>query len=127
MENIAGTKSSLAWAVRISVLAMVLLWLIPTIGLLVSSFRDRDQISASGWWNAPFSVALTEAGRADLDAQRQEGDVWVIEGNIFADPSVSDRFKSGESQITAFGSRGAAPAEFLRHLYRRISTASAGF
>lgn len=27
-----------------------LLWLIPTIGLLVSSFRDRTDIQVSGWW-----------------------------------------------------------------------------
>ena len=27
-----------------------LLWTIPTIGLLVSSFRQRDDIKASGWW-----------------------------------------------------------------------------
>ncbi len=50
MENIAGTKSRLVWAANISVLMLVLLWTIPTFGLLVSSFRDRDQISTSGWW-----------------------------------------------------------------------------
>jgi alpha-glucoside transport system permease protein len=27
------------------------LWTIPTIGLLVSSFRNRDDIQTSGWWN----------------------------------------------------------------------------
>lgn len=27
-----------------------LVWTIPTIGLLVSSFRDRDDIRTSGWW-----------------------------------------------------------------------------
>jgi alpha-glucoside transport system permease protein len=27
-----------------------LLWLIPTVGLLVSSFRDRTDIQISGWW-----------------------------------------------------------------------------
>jgi alpha-glucoside transport system permease protein len=28
------------------------LWLVPTIGLLVTSFRNRDDIHSSGWWNA---------------------------------------------------------------------------
>ena len=40
MENIAGTKSSLTWAVHIAVAALVLLWLFPTVGLFVSSFRS---------------------------------------------------------------------------------------
>jgi alpha-glucoside transport system permease protein len=31
-------------------LILVLIWMIPTIGLLVSSFRDRFSIQTSGWW-----------------------------------------------------------------------------
>ncbi|MEP5805236.1 MAG: carbohydrate ABC transporter permease, partial [Roseobacter sp.] len=56
MDNIAGTKSSLSWAVNLSVAFLVVLWLIPTVGLLVSSFRDRDAITATGWWLSPFAV-----------------------------------------------------------------------
>ncbi|MCP4327203.1 MAG: carbohydrate ABC transporter permease [Hyphomicrobiales bacterium] len=112
MDNIAGQKSSLTIVTYVSVIAIVIIWLIPTVGLFVSSFRDRDQISASGWWRAPFSVALAEAGRADLESQKEENGVWVLKGNIFADPDVADRFKSGDSRITAFGSKGRAPGEF---------------
>ena len=52
MDNIAGTRSSLQWAVHISVAVLVALWLFPTVGLFVSSFRTGDQISSSGWWQA---------------------------------------------------------------------------
>ncbi len=31
-------------------LLIVVLWTIPTIGLFISSFRDRDDIRSSGWW-----------------------------------------------------------------------------
>ncbi len=84
MDNIAGSKSSLTWAVHISVLALVLLWLFPTVGLFVSSFRTGDQIATSGWW-----AALGEAEQnivlraADPDDNRvADGDQFVVTGNL---------------------------------------------
>ena len=37
MDNIAGQNNALKWAVNISVLILVIAWLIPTVGLFVSS------------------------------------------------------------------------------------------
>ncbi|MGB0497818.1 MAG: carbohydrate ABC transporter permease [Rubricella sp.] len=111
MDNIVGKKSGLVWALNLSVIAMVLIWLIPTVGLLVSSFRDRDQISASGWWQSPFAVELTFAARAGTEA-RQEGDVYIVEGNIFEYEDVAETFADAAGEVTAFGVRGRAPTEF---------------
>jgi alpha-glucoside transport system permease protein len=33
-----------------ALLLLVLIWTIPTLGIFVSSFRDRGQIAGSGWW-----------------------------------------------------------------------------
>jgi alpha-glucoside transport system permease protein len=49
-----------SWFVRITVLIIVLLWLIPTIGVLITSFRPESLVDTSGWWTAlahPFRAA----------------------------------------------------------------------
>ncbi len=84
MDNIAGTKSSLTWAVHISVLFLVLLWLFPTLGLLVSSFRTTDQIVTGGWWKAMFPAEQNLVLRAkDPEEQVRDGALYVIEGQLF--------------------------------------------
>ena len=84
MDNIAGTKSSLTWAVNLSAAALVILWLVPTLGLFVSSFRDRDQIASSGWWNALSASEQTAQVRAGApDTAVEEGGLFVISGNAF--------------------------------------------
>jgi alpha-glucoside transport system permease protein len=48
----------------ITMVLLTILWTIPTIGLLVTSFRTRDEAAASGWWTAlarPFTQDWTTA------------------------------------------------------------------
>lgn len=83
-HTIAGKKPLLTWAVHFSVLVLVLLWLFPTAGLFVSSFRSADQILSSGWWNALSSQTQNMMIRTQgSDAQRQNGALYIIEGNLF--------------------------------------------
>jgi alpha-glucoside transport system permease protein len=85
MDNIAGTKSSLVWAVHLSVLVLVLLWLFPTVGLFVSSFRTADQIVTNGWWQSLGDVEQNLVLRAaDPDENRVERNGrYFVEGNLF--------------------------------------------
>ncbi|AJE46907.1 carbohydrate ABC transporter permease [Celeribacter indicus] len=84
MDSIAGRKPALAWAVHLSVALLVLLWLLPTLGLFVSSFRTADQISSSGWWKALFPQEQTMILRTAAPETQQEIDgAHAIEGNLF--------------------------------------------
>lgn len=92
MDNIAGTKSALTWVVHISVVFIVALWLFPTVGLLVSSFRTTDQIASSGWWASLFPSELNEVHRAvdPDDFRTADGDLYVVEGNVFGEPGAKE-------------------------------------
>ncbi len=88
MDNIAGNKPTLVWALNLSVIALVFLWIFPTLGLFVSSFRTGDQITASGWWSALFPAEQTIQIRAlDPDANRVEVEpgVFAVTGDVFAE------------------------------------------
>ena len=39
------------WLVKLIVIAIALLWLVPSLGLLVTSFRPAQDITSSGWWS----------------------------------------------------------------------------
>jgi len=105
MASIAGTKSSLVWAVHLSLLAMVLLWLFPTAGLLVSSFRTGDQIATSGWWkslgDSEQNLTLRTGGAAE---QAEKDGQFVIEGNLFGEP--------GEAVISVWGTSSRSISDY---------------
>jgi len=61
------------WLTRIAVIAIVLLWLIPTLGVLITSFRLENLAATEGWWTVltkPLDTAqwTLDNYRAALDA-----------------------------------------------------------
>ncbi|MBO6719954.1 MAG: carbohydrate ABC transporter permease [Rhizobiaceae bacterium] len=108
MSSIAGSKSGLTWAVQISVVLLVALWLFPTVGLFISSFRTADQISTSGWWAALFTQEQNLVLRtANPDTQTQDGSLFVIEGNLFADND------EGAATISVWGVSSRAISDYV--------------
>ena len=46
---------SATWPVRVGLLILCIAWMVPALGMLVNSFRPRDEQFASGWWTAFFN------------------------------------------------------------------------
>lgn len=102
MDNIAGKKPALTWAVHLSVGLLVLLWVIPTLGLLVSSFRSGDQIVSSGWWDALFTQEQQLAPIRIEGAEVQRDGAFVIEGRLFTNAAT----------VSAWGTSSREPAAY---------------
>ena len=98
-------KSPLIIVLHISVLLLVLLWMFPTVGLFVSSFRTADQISTTGWWQSLFPIEQTIQMRTKpADAQRTENKQYIIEGKLFKEDE--------KSQIISWGINSRAVNAF---------------
>jgi alpha-glucoside transport system permease protein len=55
-------RTSRSWFSVVMMTFLALLWTVPTLGLLISSFRPRIEIERTGWWSAllnPFSTEWT--------------------------------------------------------------------
>ncbi len=103
MDGVAGKKSGLVWAVHISVALLVALWLFPTVGLFISSFRTADQIATSGWWSALGTQERQVPPIRVSGAETQDGDRFVIAGRLFPGESTT---------VSAWGASSQAPEAY---------------
>ena len=69
---------------QLLLLFFVILWITPTFGLLISSFRDKDQLAISGWWTSLVTTEVNEIHRTkgNKDQIEEEG-IFYIRGNLF--------------------------------------------
>jgi len=61
----ARKKLSRPWASVASIL-IAFLWTVPTLGLFISSFRPRDDIQSSGWWEFFLNPQVTGENYVDV-------------------------------------------------------------
>lgn len=88
-----------ALLVRVALVTIAILWTLPTFGLFVSSFRDKDQLATTGWWVALSTVENNVQARTGTAADQVQNDAgdFVIAGNIFEDGLDANR------TITTYG------------------------
>ena len=104
MSTPVGSRPALAWVVNISVILLVALWTLPTLGILVSSLRDKDQLAVSGWWTALTSSERNLVARSapPEEARLQEGR-YMLTGNVF---------EGNSGEVTGFGISSREPSAF---------------
>jgi len=66
--------------IKIAVIAICVLWSLPTFGLFVTSFRDPTQITLNGWWDAilhPFQNTWTLNNYTQVIGSQGMGDAFL--------------------------------------------------
>lgn len=48
------------WPVKLVILIIVIIWIIPTLGILISSFRPPDLVDTTGWWTVFSNLGSNE-------------------------------------------------------------------
>ena len=54
------TNDGAGWLVKVVVFLIVAMWTVPSLGLLVNSFRTSVESSSTGWWTSLFNPFTTE-------------------------------------------------------------------
>jgi alpha-glucoside transport system permease protein len=73
-----------------SLLLLIAIWTLPTLGMFVSSFRQRDQVLNTGWWKFGSTTFTTENYEQ------------VLSGKQVADPQMPGGVAKGEDMSQAF-------------------------
>lgn len=101
---------------HLTLLVLVLIWTLPTAGLMISSVRDKDQLTVSGWWTALVTTERNEVVRLPLaEDQVEENGQFVIRGSIFEEGSgrTIASFGTSSSDLTAAEAGGTLPMRTL--------------
>jgi alpha-glucoside transport system permease protein len=98
------------WFVRIVILLVVALWLVPTVGVLVTSFRTEVAAEATGWWTAFAHVF--DSGQWTFENYRQAFDTGGFENAFLNSLAVTIPATVMPIAIAAFAAYAFSWMEF---------------
>jgi alpha-glucoside transport system permease protein len=82
-----------SWLVNGILILICIIWLVPTLGVFITSFRQSDEIFGSGWWTVFPHQADVESGEIKIDPAVDVNGPITIEG-------VSATFEEWREGIT---------------------------
>jgi alpha-glucoside transport system permease protein len=85
--------------VNVTLAVLCLLWTIPTLGLLISSLRPREDIGTSGWWTIVPHPEWVSVRQIPLPTDIDLNQPIVVEGVTVTDQQLRDGFTSGDQQF----------------------------
>ena len=75
---------------HVALLAVVIVWVVPFIGLLTTSIRPQKNANETGFWRAYTTM---ERGHAVRTLGGPDGGTLLIEGNLFDDIETAHQIR----------------------------------
>src|SRR5206468_1444628 len=90
------------------VLALIcLVWLVPTLGLLVSSFRERNDVVSTGWWTIFPHQEYVSTGQDQLTAGLPLDKPIKVEGVTVTDAQLRAGYIIPDGRKVSWANRRA--------------------
>ncbi len=88
-------------------LIICILWTIPTLGLLISSFRPREDIATTGWWSVFPHQEYKSVRQVQLQAGVALDQPVQVEGTTLTDDQLRAGFKLPDGKQVKWANRRA--------------------
>lgn len=88
-----------------------LLWLIPLLGLLISSFRERSDIVSSGWWTVFPHQEYVNATQVQLTKGLPLDQPIQVEGVTLSDDQLRAGYSLPDGRRLIWANRPGPPGE----------------
>ena len=87
------------WIVNLVLGLICFVWLLPTLGLLVSSFRPAADIMQTGWWNALPHQEWKTAETIRLSKETDLRQPIEVNGKTYSDEQLKSGVMEGDSRL----------------------------